>query len=168
MAAKVVAIFMATNLLAALCGLTTAALVRPGAGLDPSVIAKLEAPKPQPTPPLGEIVLNFIPTNIFDAATRQNMVQLVLFAILFGLIMGSLGKSAEPARRLLETIYQIMIKMVWIIMQYAPYGICALMAWLVATTGTATLKALGTYVITSIVAVTLYVLVVLPFPVVAW
>lgn len=161
MAAKVVAIFIATNLLAALCGLTTAAIVRPGAGLDPSVIAKLEPPKPQPTPPLGDIILSFIPTNVFDAAARQNMVQLVLFAILFGLIMGSLGKSAEPARRVLETIYQIMIKMVWIIMQYAPYGVCALMAWLVAATGTATLVALATYVITSIVAVTLYVLVVL-------
>lgn len=51
-----------------------------------------------------------------------------LLAAPFGLIMGSLGKSAEPARRLPETIYQIMIKMVWIIMQYAPYGVCALMA----------------------------------------
>lgn len=161
MAAKVVAIFIGTNLLAALFGLVIVAVLRPGAGLDPSVIAKLAPPQPQPTPPFGEIILSFIPVNIFDAAVRQNMVQLVLFSALFGLIMGSFGKSAEPARHLLETIYQIMIKMVGIIMQYAPYGVCALMAWLVATTGTATLKALAAYVVTSIAAVTLYTLIVL-------
>jgi len=98
-------------------------------------------------------MLNMVPTNAIDAAAKANMIQIVVFAIFFGLVMGSLGKRAEPVKVVLESLYQIMIKMIWVIMEYAPYGVFALMAWLTATTGLATLLPLAKYILATIIGI---------------
>ena len=149
---KVLLFYMLTTVIAAVIGLLAANLSQPGVGLDPNVIARLEPPQPAKPPALGEVMINLFPSNIFDAAVRAQMVQVVIFSIFFGIVMGMLGKQAEPMRQFVDSLYAIMIKMIWLIMELAPYGVFTLMAWLTATTGFQALLPMAKYVGTTIVA----------------
>ncbi|MHB1160224.1 MAG: dicarboxylate/amino acid:cation symporter [Chloroflexota bacterium] len=152
-AIKVVIFYMMTTIIAGFVGLVAANVFQPGAGIDKAIFGQVKAPAAAGTPPgFVDIVLNMIPTNAIDAAAKANMIQIVLFGILFGLVMGSLGKKAQPIKDVLDALFQIMVKMVWVIMEYSPYGIFALMSWLTASTGTATLLPLAKYVMTSVIA----------------
>jgi Na+/H+-dicarboxylate symporter len=152
---KVLAFYMLTTVIAAAVGLIAANLSQPGAGLDPSVAARLQAatpPQPAVPPSVGDVLVNLFPSNIFDAAVKAQMVQVVIFSIFFGIVMGMLGKAAEPMKQFVDSLYQVMIKMIFLIMELAPYAIFALMAWLTATTGFGALVPLAKYVLTTIVA----------------
>ena len=148
---KVLAFYMLTTLIAAVVGLTAANLSQPGVGLDPDVVTRLEPPNPTSPPALSEVMINLFPSNIVDSAAKGNMIQVVVFAIFFGVVMGMIGQAAEPMRQVLDSLYQIMIKMIWIIMGFAPFGVFFLMAWLTATTGVAALLPLAKYIVVTIV-----------------
>jgi proton glutamate symport protein len=152
--AKVLFFYTFTTVIATVVGVVLANVMHPGVGLDPTVLAKLTPPKPATPPPLAEIFLNMVPVNIVDAAAKGSMIQIVLFAIFFGLIIGVVGKKAEPVRAVLEGVYQIMVKMVWAIMEMAPYGVFALMGWLTAVTGFKALLPLAKYILATIIGVT--------------
>ena len=151
---KVLCFYTFTTVVASIVGVILANVMKPGAGLDPAVLSKLTPPKPATPPPLAEIFLNMVPSNIVDAAAKGSMIQIVVFAIVFGLVMGVVGKKAEPVRAVLEGVYQIMVKMVWAIMEMAPYGVFALMAWLTSVTGLKALLPLGKYILATIIGVT--------------
>ena len=151
---KVLCFYTFTTVVATIVGVVLANVMKPGFGLDASVLSKLTAPKPAAPPPLADIFMNMVPTNIVDAASKGNMVQIVVFAVFFGLIMGIVGKKAEPVKAVLDGIYQIMIKMVWAIMEMAPYGVFALMAWLTAVTGLKALLPLGKYILATLIGLT--------------
>jgi len=157
---KVLLFYTFTTVAASIVGVVLANLMKPGVGLDPAVLGKLTAPKPATPPPLAEIFLNMVPSNIVDAAAKGSMIQIVLFAIVFGLVMGVVGKKAEPVRAVLEGVYQIMVKMVWAIMGMAPYGVFALMAWLTAVTGLKALLPLTKYILATIIGVTFHTFIV--------
>jgi Na+/H+-dicarboxylate symporter len=145
---------------ATILGVTLANVFQPGAGLDPTVLTKLTPPKPATPPPIGQIFLNMVPSNIVDAAAKGTMIQIVIFAILFGLVLGVVGKKGEPVRAVLEGVYQVMVKMVWAIMEMAPYGVFALMAWLTAVTGLKALLPLAKYILATIIGVSFQTIVV--------
>jgi Na+/H+-dicarboxylate symporter len=151
---KVICFYTFTTVAATIVGVVLANVMQPGAGLDPTVLSKLTAPKPVSAPPLGDIFLNMVPANIVDAAAKGTMIQIVVFAIFFGLVIGAVGKKAEPVRVLLEGVYQIMVKMVWAIMEMAPYAVFTLMAWLTAVTGMKALLPLAKYILATIIGVT--------------
>ncbi len=151
---KVLFFYTFTTVIATIVGVVMANLMKPGVGLDLSVIGKLPAPKASAPPPLADIFMNMVPTNIVDAAAKGNMIQLVVFAVFFGLIMGVVGKKAEPVKAVLEGVYQVMVKMVWAIMEMAPYGVFTLMAWLTAVTGLKALLPLAKYILATLIGVT--------------
>ncbi len=149
-AIKVVVFYMTTTIIAGFVGLFAANIFRPGAGVNVAALAKGAAAQAAPKP-FADFMVGLFPKNIFDAAVQANMVQIVIFGIMFGLIMGSMGKKADPMRNILDSLFQIMVKMVWVIMAYSPYAVFALMSWLTASTGTATLAPMAMYVVTSVV-----------------
>ena len=151
---KVLFFYTITTVIASVVGVVMAIMMKPGIGLDPTVLSKLTPPKAATAPPLAQIFLNMVPTNIVDAAAKGEMIQIVVFAIFFGLVIGVVGKKAEPVRAVLEGIYQVMVKMVWAIMAMAPYGVFTLMAWLTAVTGLKALLPLGKYILATIIGVT--------------
>ena len=152
--AKVLFFYTFTTVIATIVGVIMANIMRPGVGLDASVVSKLTAPKPATPPPIAEIFLNMVPTNIVDAAAKGNMIQIVVFAIFFGLMMGVVGKKADPVKDLMESTYQIMVKMVWAIMEMAPYAVFTLMAWLTAVTGLKALLPLSKYILATLIGIT--------------
>lgn len=151
-AVKVVVFYTMTTIVAGFVGLFAANVFQPGGGLGQALLGQAKAQQAAAPPTFADIMLNMFPTNIVDAAAKANILQVVIFGIIFGLVMGSIGRKAQPVKDLMESLFQIMVKMVWVIMAYSPYAIFALMAWLTATTGTAALLPLVKYVLTCVVA----------------
>jgi len=111
------------------------------------------AEKMQEQGPL-QFLVDMVPENIFSAASENsNMLQVILFAILIAIAMMLLPEvKVRPFRHVVESINDIILKLIDIIMMIAPYGVFALLAGLIVDfSGDADLfKALGLYFITAV------------------
>jgi len=135
---KVFLWFTGSTLVAAIFGLLFALILKPGAGLDQSLLQSTE------------IILNFVPLNIIQAMVEQNMIQVIIFSLFFGLAL-SLIKHEKKNQLFLDMISSfnhILIKMVSMIMKLAPIGIFGLVASLVEDTGIRVLGMLASFLLT--------------------
>ena len=157
MGLKTVVLYIVTTIIAILIGIALVTTIKPGQFFDASqtggIIESIELNMPTdkregPLSFLNEIV----PSNIFAAAgDNSKMMQIIFFALLFGIAALTIGKKeAKPLIKLVNSLYAIILKMVDIIIKSAPYGVFALMAGLVVdTSGNLGLfSALAVYAIT--------------------
>lgn len=90
-------------------------------------------------PGLADIFVNMIPKNPIAAFVNENILQIVIFGILLGIAINQSGSKAEQVSKLFQSISAVSKNLTSIIMQFAPYGVFALIAW---TFGMFGLKAL--------------------------
>jgi Na+/H+-dicarboxylate symporter len=80
------------------------------------------------TGPLQPLV-DIVPTNIFKALVEMSMLQIIFFAIFFGIVMVLIPKEkSEPIAKLIDGLNEVFIQMVWVIMKAMPFFVFALMA----------------------------------------
>lgn len=145
---KVFLWFTGSTLVAAIFGLLFALILKPGAGLDQSLLQSTETALS--TSSMEEVILNFVPLNIIQAMVEQNMIQVIIFSLFFGLAL-SLIKHEKKNQLFLDMISSfnhILIKMVSMIMKLAPIGIFGLVASLVEDTGIRVLGMLASFLLT--------------------
>ena len=82
---KVFLWFTGSTLVAAIFGLLVALILKPGAGLDQSLLQSTETALS--TSSMEEVILNFVPLNIIQAMVEQNMIQVIIFSLFFGLAL---------------------------------------------------------------------------------
>jgi Na+/H+-dicarboxylate symporter len=129
---KTLALYLLTTGLAVSLALIAATLVRPGEGLSlPTELtyAATEAPD------LAQTLINIFPTNPIKAMAEGNMLQIIVFACLFGFAMTLAG---DPGRRLLDFFNDLntaILKLVTVLMEVAPYGVFCLLAKIFALQG---------------------------------
>ncbi|MGF7535865.1 glutamate-aspartate/proton symporter GltP [Bacillus mexicanus] len=120
-----------TTLVLAL-GLLLANVLKPGAGLNLSHLAKKDINElsgyTEKVVDFKQMVLDIIPTNIIDVMARNDLLAVIFFAILFGVAAAGIGKASEPVMNFFESAAQIMFKLTQIVMVTAPIGVLALMA----------------------------------------
>jgi Na+/H+-dicarboxylate symporter len=95
----------------------------------------------------GSIVdrlLNIVPTNPVEALATGNILQIIFFAIMFGVGILMAGKIAEPVAKWFDGASEAMMKVTIIVMETAPIGVFALMTTVMATQGLGVLQSLGT------------------------
>ena len=139
--------FEVVTTVALVVGLTAVNLVRPGD--NPALkaalrVAEAQAP-PTLTEPMGwqDHVRNIVPTSVFDALATNNVLQIVLFSILFGVALSQVpGKPREAFLAFTEGLAETMFKLVGLVMLYVPIGVGAALAVTVAHSGLAVLKPL--------------------------
>jgi Na+/H+-dicarboxylate symporter len=114
---------------------------------------------PKEAPPLSEVFVNIIPSNIFEAFAQGNMLQVIFFAILFGVASLMLGSRAKDIAKGIEFLNEVMMNMVTLIMSVAPYAVFALIARSIANIGLDLLVQLGAYVgvLVGVLAIHLFV-----------
>ncbi|MCD2256376.1 dicarboxylate/amino acid:cation symporter [Lactobacillus sp. CC-MHH1034] len=128
--------FLVTTVIAAVLGLIIGYMMRPGAGLKLATLhangSLGKAPKD-----ISTIVLSFFPTNIFEALASGNVIQVIIFAILFGIVLNRANTAGkfDQVLELVKAINGLTIRLVMLVMKLAPLGIMALMAWVTATNG---------------------------------
>jgi Na+/H+-dicarboxylate symporter len=139
---KSVLLYIATTGIAISTAIFFALLVSPGEGV--SLLADSHYIANQP-PSLAQVIINIFPDNPFDAMAKGNMLQVIVFALLFGISMAMAGKAGERVGALFIDFNDIILKLVTILMNLAPYGVFALMAKLFATIGVETISSLLKY-----------------------
>lgn len=123
--ARTVGFYLATTALAISLALGLALVFRPGAALEQGTHLSFQPPS---APDLGQVLIEIIPTNIYRAFQNADMLSIILFAILFGI---ALGRSGDPGRRLgalFGDLNAVLLRLVRLVMLYAPIGVFALLA----------------------------------------
>jgi len=174
---KTIAIYLVSTVIAVTIGLLLVNTVKPGEGFDKDSISKTEqiqegankkikaAENVKDGGPL-QFLVDIVPTNIFDAASNnRNMLQVIFFAILFGISLVMLpNEKTTYVKGFFDGINDIILQIVDIIMMAAPYGVFALLGGLVVDFGASAelFIALAKYSVTVIVGLLLMILVVYP------
>ncbi len=141
-------------------GLGAVNLVRPGAGMKLERTASESAVTTQP-PTFGHFLEHVFPTSVFDAMARGEVLQLVVFAILFGAACAALGAKAKPVVDFAESLAEVMFKYTGYVMWLAPAGVCAAMAVTVGSKGLDVLFGLGKLILTMYATQAIFVVLVL-------
>lgn len=153
---KTMLFYLGTTALAIVIALILGSLLKPGMGLDMSsmVSGKVSIGESKS---IVEIILSIIPSNPIQALANGDMLQVIFFALLIGIAINVVGEKAEPIKILFESGNEICMKMVNIIMLFAPYGVFALVADTFATVGTDAIFALLKYVAVVLFALLIHV-----------
>ncbi|MEA2094992.1 MAG: cation:dicarboxylase symporter family transporter, partial [Pseudomonadota bacterium] len=110
-----------------------------------------------------DIFLRMVPTNIVAAAAEGRMLGLIFFALLFGYFMTRIdGSLAKPLQDFWQGIFAVMMKITEWVMLFAPIGVFALVAKVVASTGFEAFAPLLAFFLTVLSALAVHFLVVLP------
>jgi aerobic C4-dicarboxylate transport protein len=110
---------------------------------------------------VGSFILNIIPTTSIDALARNDVLQVLFFAILFGVALALVGEPAKQVASLIEAVSKVLFKIMGLIVRVAPLGVLGAVAYTVGRYGVGSLKQLVSLVFIFYASVTLFVLVVL-------
>ncbi len=123
---KAFALYLLTTAMAITLALCVAILVGPGKS-DTAIIqnAGFES---KPAPPLTDVFINIVPSNPIHAFANGEMLQIIFFVILFAIAMLMTGKAGDSIAKGAEQLNQIMMKVVTLVMDFAPIGVFFLMA----------------------------------------
>lgn len=130
--AKTIAIYLVTTAFAVSIGLLFGALFAPGAGMNMVASAATEAKQ---APSLVQILVGLVPANPVAAFAEGNILQIIVFAIALGVSMNLIGEKAAPAVKLFNSLAEVFYKLTDLVMRFAPIGVFALIAGVVAAHG---------------------------------
>lgn len=145
---------------ALIIGLTAVNLVQPGAGMRLEPEAKSTGITAAPATLAGVLEHTF-PSSIIDAMARGEVLQIVVFAFLFGAACASVGDKARPVVAFCESLAEVMFRYTKYVMYLAPLGVGAAIAVTVGTRGFSVLFSLGKLIVTMYVAQVIFVVFVL-------
>lgn len=126
---KTLVFYLCTTALAITVALSIANLFHPGVGLDMAVVeiaSDVEAGEVQSS--AVDTILNIIPTNIFEALANGSMLQIILFALILGVILAKMGDRVEIVKNFFAQFNDIMMEMTMLVMNFAPLGVFCLIA----------------------------------------
>ena len=144
-AGKTLGLYLITTCIAVTLGLAVAIIVGPGNGVN--AIASVDF-VPKEAPPIKETLINIFPTNPVAAMAEGNMLQVIVFALLVGFAMTRAGEAGERLIAWFQDLEVVVMKMVGVLIELAPYGVFALLTKLFATMGFETIFDLAKYFFT--------------------
>ena len=161
LALKSLGYFWVMTAIALAIGLVAGNLVRPGEGVTlPPPDAN--APAAQGAMTFGSFLEHVVPSSFFDAAARNEVLQVVFWSVLFAIALTQVkGRPKEAILAFAEGVAEVMFKFVAIIMRFAPIGIGAAMAVTVGHSGIDVVVNLGQLVLTLYGALVVFVLIAL-------
>jgi aerobic C4-dicarboxylate transport protein len=110
---------------------------------------------------VGSFILNIIPTTSFDALARNDVLQVLCFAVIFGVSLSLVGEPAAPVTVLVEAVSKVLFRAMGLIVRLAPLGVLGAVAYTVGQYGVHSLEQLASLVAVFWISVALFVLVVL-------
>ena len=158
--AKAIVFYLATTTIAISIALSLAVSVGPGSSFDAGPTeAEFSA---REAPPLVDVFVNMVPSNPVEAMASGNMLQIIVFALLFGMAIMMSGERGQHVLNLFKDLDVVIMKMVEIVMRLAPYGVFALIARTFATQGLDLILPLLGYFLTLTSALAIHALLVYP------
>jgi Na+/H+-dicarboxylate symporter len=156
---KTVLLYLFTTAIAVCLALGAAVIFEPGVGVH--AVAKVETQIAEVTP-FTQVLIDMVPTNPVAALADGQMLPIIFFAVLLGI---SITLSKEVGVRVAEwfnDMNTIIMKLVTLVMRFAPYGVFSLIAILTATSSAGDFTALGKYVALVFAVLFIHALIVYP------
>lgn len=141
---KAIIYFEVLTTIALVIGMIVVKIYQPGAGMnvDPATLdTKAIESYTSAAQHLSftDFVLNIIPNNVVEAFAKGEILQVLLFSILFGVALSAMGEKAKPFVKLIDTFSNGMFRIVGMIMHLAPIGAFGAMAFTIGKYGVGTL-----------------------------
>ena len=128
--------YLATTALAVSVALTVGNLINPGVGLDMSSIqSSASSVETMEATSLTDTILNIIPDNPINSLASGTMLQVIVFALIVGVILAKMGERAETVANFFSQFNDIMMEMTMMIMALAPIGVFCLISRTFANIG---------------------------------
>jgi aerobic C4-dicarboxylate transport protein len=145
-------------------GLIVVNVTKPGAGLDVSALAKGDVSKYAEAGKafsFVELLTHVVPASAFDAFAKGDVLQIVFFAVMFGAALASIGETGRPLLSVLESLSNVIFKIVAMVMTVAPIGAFGAMAFTIGTFGVNALLPLGRLMLDVYLTMFLFIFIVL-------
>jgi proton glutamate symport protein len=171
---KTLGYYLTTSLVAILIGLTLVDTISPGVvdgqpakdiiGLSDQTDASLEKIAGRDVGDIAEVFIRMIPVNVFEAATSNGqLLGLIFFSLLFGFFMTRIhDKYVESMTNFWQGVFEVMMRITDWVIKFAPIGVFALVAKVVATTGLQAFEPLAWFFFTVLGALVIHFAVALP------
>ncbi|HAO54341.1 MAG: dicarboxylate/amino acid:cation symporter [Pseudomonadales bacterium] len=156
---KTLGLYLMTTAIAISLALSLALIVSPG---ESGSFATTTEYSPRETPSFKEVVIGIFPTNPVAAMAEGKMLQIIVFALLFGIAIAKVGTPGQKIKAAFEDLNAILMRLIMMLVQVAPIGVFCLMAKLFTTVGWAQIADLATYFITVVSALVIHLVVVYP------
>jgi Na+/H+-dicarboxylate symporter len=129
---KTLSLYIATTAIAISLALLAAAAIQPGAGFDLETDETFESME---APPLSQVIIDLFPSNPVQAMAEGNMLQIIVFAGLFGLALTLAGEPGKRTLKIFSDLNSVIMRLVMLLMSIAPYGVFCLIAKVFALQG---------------------------------
>ncbi len=162
---RTISLYLMTTVFAVMLGMVMGVLFQPGKGVDyqsvdtssaGAVTERLERAAAAERTAVQQI-LDIIPTNPLAAMVNGDILPVIFFSILLGIAILAAGEKGAPFGKVMESAAEVILKLTGGVMALAPYGVFALMAWVLGTQGLAVLANLGKLAIALYLACALHI-----------
>jgi len=164
---KALVYFEVVTTFALAIGLILANLIGPGRGMNAvagatkvsaEVTKYADAAHNQTT---VDFLMKMVPDNVIGAFASGDLLQILVFSVLFGAALSMLGERGKPVEDFLERVSQAFFSLIHIIMHFAPIGAFGAMAFTIGKFGVSSLTSLGMLMVAVLLTMVLFILVVL-------
>jgi proton glutamate symport protein len=156
MGLRAIIYFEVVTTIALIIGLVAVNITKPGVGVNLPMGQQSEiTAKPQTW---DQILLHVVPESVIDAMAKGDVLQIVVFSIIFAVALGMIGEKGRPVVAWCESVAETMFKFTNIVMHYAPIGVGAAIAYTVGHGGLGVLYNLAWLVATLYMALTVLIL----------
>jgi proton glutamate symport protein len=156
---KAILYFEVVTTIALVLGLSVVNLVQPGDGV-PLARTAAEATASAKPATFNDVVDHTFPSSIIDAMARNDVLQVVVFALIFGAACATIGTKAGPVTAFCASLAEVMFRYTKYVMYLAPLGVGAALAVTVGSKGIGVLFGLGKLILTMYAALILFVVIV--------
>jgi Na+/H+-dicarboxylate symporter len=155
--------FISASLVSLLLGLILVNVMKPGVGLQIEVdeASATELLEKTHSFSLAEFVNHVVPKSVIEAMATNEILQIVVFAIMFGIALAALGRIGQPLIKSLDVVSHVILKMVGYIMWVAPFGVLGSVAAAVAINGFGIFSLYANYLLAFLIGIVILWLVLL-------
>ena len=157
---RTIAIYLLTTALAVTIALAIGMLIKPGAGLN--MMAAAQSSNVTLNQTMTDTILNMVPDNPLNALANGDMIPVIIFGLLIGVILAKLKEKTQLISDFFSQGNRIMMEMTSIVMKFAPIGVFCLMARTFAGLGFEGVLPLGKYVICVLIGLAIQAFLVYP------
>jgi DAACS family dicarboxylate/amino acid:cation (Na+ or H+) symporter len=130
---KTLGLYLCTTAVAITIALTIATVISPGGGFE--LAGGEYSYEASEAPPLTEVIIGMVPDNPIRAMADSQMLQIILFALLFGFAITASGERGKHIAGLFADLNEVILTMVMLVIKAAPIGVFALISRTFATQG---------------------------------
>lgn len=141
---KAIGLYLVTTAIAIALAIGAAILIGPGRGAE-DLVNQVTTYEPNAAKSFTQVIIDMFPSNPIGAMADGNMLQIIVFSMLFGIAIAMVGKPGERIANLFNDLNSIIMKLVTILMNLAPYGVFALLSRQFAQLGFDAFKSLLSY-----------------------